>query len=131
MNNVLGFEADEAPDLYQNSYAYSNLGGQGTLNGAYNDGVRASYGSDAFSIGLSGYDKLCRQSRFYRRHRLRLRSPNPTLTPVLKILLLPSSYGEDDNSIGNATVAEAVNVWAQYEQGQFKVAAEYSGYWVG
>jgi len=125
MNNTLGFEADEAPDLYQNSYAYSSLGGRNTLNGAYSDGARVSYASDAFSISLSGYDKLWAANRNSTDDIDFAYEAQLAFTGV-ENLVVSIGYGEDDNSTGTATLAEAFNVWAQYEQGQFKVAAEYS-----
>lgn len=56
MLSYLGFEAYDAPNMYQYSYAYD--AGAGGVNGgqniydAYDDGVSLDYGSDMFSFGI-------------------------------------------------------------------------------
>jgi hypothetical protein len=56
MLSYLGFEAYDAPNMYQYSYAYD--AGAGGINGgqniydAYDDGVSLDYGSDMFSFGI-------------------------------------------------------------------------------
>ena len=120
MNNTLGFEADEYPDMYQNSYAY----GLGTLNGQYSDGVRASYSSDAFALSLSGYEKLWAANKTSVSDIDFAYEAQLVFTGV-ENLTVAIGYSEDDNSLATE-IGEAFNVWAQYEKGQFKVAGEYS-----
>ena len=56
MLSYLGFEAYDAPNMYQYSYAYD--AGTGGVNGGqniydgYDDGVSLDYGSDMFSFGI-------------------------------------------------------------------------------
>lgn len=56
MLSYLGFEAYDAPNMYQYSYAYD--AGAGGVNGSqniydgYDDGVSLDYGSDMFSFGV-------------------------------------------------------------------------------
>jgi hypothetical protein len=140
MNNTLGFEADEFPDMYQNSYAYDLFD---TLNGQYSDGVRASYSSDAFALNLSGYEKLWAASKVSDADIDFAYEAQLVFTGV-ENLTVAIGYSEDDNSktdtakqvaaralnpdspLNTEQIAEVFNVWAQYEMGQFKVAAEYS-----
>jgi hypothetical protein len=141
MNNALGFEADEYPDMYQNSYAYDGLNGQvnglSHLQGSYNNGIRAAYTSDAFSLSLSGYDKLWAAERSVQTDVDFAYEAQLVFTGV-ENLTVAVGYGEDDNSLRQQTapgvftptdnLAEVFNVWAQYEKGPFKVAAEYSDF---
>jgi hypothetical protein len=120
MNNTLGFEADEFPDMYQNSYAY----GLGTLNGQYSDGVRASYSSDAFALNLSGYERLWAAPAATAD--IDFAYEAQLVFTGVENLTVAIGYSEDDNSTLATEIGEAFNVWAQYEKGQFKVAAEYS-----
>lgn len=125
LENSLGWEEDENPELYQNSYAYNNgTNGAGTnvLGGSYNNGIRASYSSDAFSVSLAGFDQLWGTKTA---GDLDLAYEVFATYTGVENLTVALGYGEDDNSVG-AEIAEALNVWAQYEQGSITVAAEYS-----
>jgi len=130
MGSVLGFEADEYPDMYQNSYAYESVGGRNTLQGAYNNGVRAAYSTDAFSVSLSGYDKLWANGRASTDDIDMAYEVQLAYTGV-ENLTVAIGYGEDDNSDATTTLGEAFNIWAQYEKGQFKVAGEFSDIQLG
>ena len=121
VENALGFEKDEAPDLYQNSYAYTD----GGLGSNYNNGVRASYGSDVFGVSVSAYDKLWAGDRINASDLDLAYEVFATYTGV-ENLTIALGYGEDDNSDMAGETSEALNIWAQYEVGQFTVAAEYS-----
>jgi hypothetical protein len=124
VENTLGFEKDEAPDLYQNSYAYSETGTSG-LGSNYNNGVRVGYSSDLFNVSISGYDKLWAANRTSGSD-LDLAYEIFAAYTGVENLTIALGYGEDDNAALNAETSEALNIWAQYEVGQFTVAAEYS-----
>jgi hypothetical protein len=125
LENSLGFEEDENPELYQNSYAYNNAGdgsGVSALGQNYNNGIRASYTSDAFSVSLAGFDQLWGNATA---GNLDLAYEVFATYTGVENLTLAIGYGEDDNSVLDE-VSEALNLWAQYEQGSITVAAEYS-----
>ena len=120
--NSLGYERDEETDLYQNSYAYNETGFAGSLGRRYNEGVRASYRSDVFSVSLSGYDSIWGTSAA---NDLDIAYEIFAAYTGVENLTIALGYAEDDNSTATET-AEALNIWAQYEVGAFTVAAEYS-----
>lgn len=125
IENSLGWEEDENPELYQNSYAYNNgTNGAGTnvLGGKYNNGIRASYSSDAFSVSLAGFDQLWGTKTA---GDLDIAYEVFASYTGVENLTVALGYGEDDNSVAGE-IAEALNIWAQYEQGSITVAAEYS-----
>ena len=53
---LLGFERDETNMIYQPSYAYTIGGSNKNPYGVYQNGVKANYGSDAFSASISIVD---------------------------------------------------------------------------
>jgi hypothetical protein len=53
MLSYLGFEAYDAPDMYQYSYAYDAVGGAPhDIYDRYDDGISLDYANDSFSIGI-------------------------------------------------------------------------------
>jgi len=130
LENSLGWEEDENPELYQNSYAYNNgTNGAGTnvLGGKYNNGIRASYSSDAFSVSLAAFDMLWSNRAGAAENDLDLAYEVFATYTGVENLTVALGYGEDDGAdAALLEISEALNVWAQYEQGSITVAAEYS-----
>ena len=52
MLTYMGFEAFDAPNMYQMTYAYDVVGGVQDIYDAYDYGASVDYGTDAFSVGL-------------------------------------------------------------------------------
>lgn len=128
--NSLGYEKDEETDLFQNSYAYTDnsvtsAGSHfaNSLGRRYNEGIRASYRSDAFSVSLSGYDAIWGTSTGTD---LDLAYEIFAAYTGVENLTIALGFAEDDNSTLATETAQALNIWAQYEVGAFTVAAEYS-----
>jgi hypothetical protein len=112
MLSYLGFEAYDAPNMYQISGAYhSNFGG---LYDAYADGVSLDYGADDFSIGI--WAGLEDQSSFEYAFAY-------TGIENLTAKYIFADYGGSDES--------KQTIWASYSVGSLLLAAEAATHEVG
>ena len=122
---LLGFESDEATDLYQISHAYHHADGNSSsgLQRGYDEGVRLNFNAGKFglAVGLSnGLDGGLQDSAF-------------GLDVQAAYVLMPGlearigySAKEPDATNANQEKLDRLNVWVLYQRGALTGAVEFN-----
>ena len=126
---VLGFEADEAPNLYQVSHAYLGELGGVSLRRNYVDGIRANFNNARFGFTLGLHNSL---------YDVDTHTNNGTVAVDLQaaVMIMPGLEGRigyahdsnDDSAIVGDDSIEQINIWLSYAEGALTTAIEYDNW---
>ena len=109
MLSYLGFEAFDAPNMYQFSYAYDYATGGQDIYDAYADGFSVDYGSDMFSVGV--WTDFAEHPSFEYAFAF-------TGIETLTAKAIFADYGDDADDI--------MTLWASYELDKLLLAVEFA-----
>ena len=109
MLSYLGFEAFDAPNMYQFSYAYDYATGGQDVYDAYADGFSVDYGSDMFSVGV--WTDFAEHPSFEYAFAF-------TGIENLTAKAIFADYGDDADDI--------MTLWASYELDKLLLAVEFA-----
>ena len=109
MLSYLGFEAFDAPNMYQFSYAYDYATGGQDIYDAYADGFSVDYGSDMFSVGV--WTDFAEHPSFEYAFAF-------TGIENLTAKAIFADYGDDADDI--------MTLWASYELDKLLLAVEFA-----
>ena len=127
---VLGFEADEAPNLYQVSNAYllgDVVGGGNGWRRNYVEGIRANFNNARFGFTLGLHNSL---------YGIDNDTKAGTVAVDLQaaVMIMPGlegriGYAHDSNdAIAGDDSIEQINIWLSYAQGGLTTAIEYDNW---
>jgi hypothetical protein len=131
---TLGFEADEAPNLYQvsNAYLFGDIIG-GTIGGTtitpgqyrrnYVDGIRANFNNGRFGFTLGLHNELYHSTAS-------TKSGDIGIDLQLALMIMPGfearlGYGHDSEDVPGDNDIEQFNAWLAYTDGGLTLALEY------
>ena len=110
MLSYLGFEAYDAPNMYQFSYAYDYASGGGQdIYDAYADGFSVDYATDMFSVGI--WTDFAEHPNFEYAFAF-------TGVENLTAKAIFADYGDDADDI--------MTLWASYQMDKLLLAVEYA-----
>ena len=109
MLSYLGFEAFDAPNMYQFSYAYDYATGGQDIYDAYADGFSVDYGSDMFFRG--SMDRLPQSIHHSNTHSHSQELESHSESNI-------ADYGDDADDI--------MTLWASYELDKLLLAVEFA-----
>ena len=143
---LLGFEADEAPNLYQVSNAYHLTDCSGSnVRRTYNDGIRANFNNARFGFAIGLHNKLNDSTVVGGKENDNTKSGNVAIDLQAAIMILPglegrlgysheSVHGETEVDLGGYGAGgtgstddeiERFNAWLAYNDGGLTLAVEY------
>ena len=127
---VLGFEADEAPNLYQVSNAYllgDVVGGGHGWRRNYVEGIRANFNNARFGFTLGLHNSLYGVDDD-------TKGGTVALDLQAAVMIMPGlegriGYAHDSNdAIAGDDSIEQINIWLSYAQGGLTTAIEYDNW---
>jgi hypothetical protein len=132
---TLGFEADEAPNLYQVSYAYL-LGDiiDGGMGGRRNyvDGIRANFNNGRFGFTLGLHNELYSETHSTKKGDIGIDLQLALMImPGFEARLGYAHDSEDDRDPATEDDIEQFNAWVAYNDGGLTLALEYDDWDIG
>ncbi len=142
---LLGFEADEAPNLYQVSNAYhltdSSSQGGSSVRRTYNEGIRANFNNARFGFAIGLHNKL-NESTVLNNSNDDTKSGDVAIDLQAAIMILPGlegrlGYSHESvhqgtgvdlggyDAAGSEDEIERFNAWLAYNDGGLTLAVEY------
>jgi hypothetical protein len=125
---TLGFEGDEAPNLYQISNAYLKTDAAGWRRN-YVDGIRANFNNARFGFSIGLHNTLFRDSTDFDTD-----NGDVAIDLQAAIMILPGLEGRlgyAHESIENSSEIEQFNAWLAYNDRALTLAVEFDTWDVG